>query len=102
MAAHENFHSPTLLGKRTKKRLFLQLLLSWVHFAYTFDGRKLLYMIISPWFSTEVTEDAKEAAVHHHNTSCKTGQSIEKNYHRYGTDNRPLCKACARLDSAGR
>jgi hypothetical protein len=40
--------------------------------------------------------------VHHDNTSCLEGGLIEKNHHRYGTDNRPLCKQCARLDAAGR
>jgi hypothetical protein len=59
-------------------------------------------MIVSPWFSTERHESPKKPAVYHHNTSCKAGKSIEKNHHRYGTDNRPLCKQCARLDAVGR
>jgi hypothetical protein len=59
-------------------------------------------MIISPWHSTEVEYGTKKVSVHHHNTSCKTGKSVEKNHRRYGTDNRPLCKACARLDAVGR
>jgi len=59
-------------------------------------------MIVSPWFSTEIIEGSEKIAVHHHNTSCKVGKNVEKNHRRYGTDNRPLCKQCARLDSAGR
>jgi hypothetical protein len=59
-------------------------------------------MIASPWFSIEDTQSEKETAVHHHNTNCKAGKSVEKNHRRYGTDNRPLCKVCARLDAAGR
>ena len=59
-------------------------------------------MKTSPWFSTEDKQEEKEEAVHHDNTSCPNGGSIQKNYRRYGTDNRPLCKQCARLDAAGR
>jgi len=59
-------------------------------------------MKTSPWFSTETEEDSKAVPVHHDNTSCMDGGSILKNYRRYGTDNRPLCKQCARLDEAGR
>ncbi len=59
-------------------------------------------MIVSPWFSTEVEEAPVKPPVHHHNTSCKAGKTIEKNHHRYGTDNRPLCKQCARLDAVGK
>ena len=29
------------------------------------------------------------------------GDNISKNHHRYGTDNRTLCKQCARLDTTG-
>lgn len=62
-------------------------------------------MIASPWFSIERQQEITKKVVievHHHNTSCKAGKVIEKNHHRYGTDNRPLCKECARLDGAGR
>jgi hypothetical protein len=60
-------------------------------------------MKTSPWFSTEEAEQDKEAVpVYHDNTSCMEGDSIEKNHHRYGTDNRPLCTQCSRLDEAGR
>jgi hypothetical protein len=59
-------------------------------------------MIVSPWFSIETTQSTVNKAVHHHNTSCRAGKIIEKNHRRYGTDNRPLCRQCARLDSVGR
>ena len=59
-------------------------------------------MIVSPWFSIEANQSSEKNAVHHHNTSCKAGKNVEKNHRRYGTDNRPLCKQCARLDSIGR
>ncbi len=59
-------------------------------------------MIASPWYSNETKQSEKETAVYHHNTSCKAGRLVEKNHHRFGTDNRPLCKVCARLDAAGR
>jgi hypothetical protein len=56
-------------------------------------------MKTTPWFSTETK--TSEENVHHDNTSCLEGD-IEKNHHRHGTDNRPLCKQCARLDAAGK
>jgi len=59
-------------------------------------------MVQSSWFSTERNDGVNKTDVHHHNTACKEGKDIEKNHHRYGTDNRPLCKQCARLDAAGR
>jgi len=59
-------------------------------------------MKTNPWFSTEEDEAKDAQPVHHDNTSCMDGDNIGKNYRRYGTDNRPLCKQCARLDEAGR
>jgi hypothetical protein len=59
-------------------------------------------MIASPWFSTESQEGSGKAPVYHYNISCKAGKSIEKSHRRYGTDNRPLCEQCARLNAAGR
>jgi len=59
-------------------------------------------MKTNPWFSTEVQEPSEAKAVHHDNTSCLEGDLVEKNHHRYGTDNRPLCKQCSRLNAAGR
>jgi hypothetical protein len=60
-------------------------------------------MNISPWYSidVEVEEGEKKDIVHHHNSMCKVGKKVDKNHHRYGTDNRPLCKVCARLDGLG-
>jgi hypothetical protein len=59
-------------------------------------------MKTNPWFSTEAEQLNDVAPVHHDNTSCMDGDNVGKNFHRYGTDNRPLCKQCARLDAAGR
>jgi hypothetical protein len=59
-------------------------------------------MKTSPWFSTETEQNGNGTEVYHDNTTCVEGDHIGKNYHRYGTDNRPLCKQCARLDEAGR
>ncbi len=59
-------------------------------------------MKTSPWFSTEANQYPNEDEVHHDNTTCMDGDNIGKNFRRYGTDNRPLCKQCARLDEAGR
>jgi hypothetical protein len=58
-------------------------------------------MKTNPWYSTEVV-DEKSQSIHHNNTSCPEGGSIEKNHRRYGTDNRPLCKQCGRLNELGR
>jgi hypothetical protein len=71
------------------------------------SGKKLtlierLDMIVNSWFSTEEEEDADKPLVHHHNLLCKAGKAIAKNHRRYGTDNRPLCEECARLDAEGR
>ncbi len=59
-------------------------------------------MKTNPWFSTETKERESDVEVHHDNTACKEGESIPKNYRRYGTDNRPLCPRCTRLNAAGR
>jgi len=59
-------------------------------------------MKTSPWFSTETKARAADVEVYHDNSSCLEGDLIEKKHHRYGTDNRPLCKQCSRLDAAGR
>jgi hypothetical protein len=56
----------------------------------------------SPWYSTEEPEEESRQPVHHDNTVCKQGGLIGKNFRRYGTDNRPLCKRCADLDATGR
>jgi len=59
-------------------------------------------MKTSPWFSMERKERPDDIEVHHDNTSCLDGGMVGKKHHRYGTDNRPLCKQCSRLDAAGR
>jgi len=50
----------------------------------------------------ERKERPDDIEVHHDNTSCLDGGMVGKKHHRYGTDNRPLCKQCSRLDAAGR
>jgi hypothetical protein len=39
--------------------------------------------------------------VYHNNSNCTEGNNIESHYWRAGTDNRPLCMHCARLNAAG-
>jgi hypothetical protein len=56
----------------------------------------------SPWYSTERVDTDSPEPVHHDNTACKLGASIGKNFRRYGTDNRALCKKCAALNASGR
>lgn len=56
----------------------------------------------SPWYSTERPETDGPEAVYHDNTKCKQGNGIEKNFRRYGTDNRSLCKRCAALNATGK
>jgi hypothetical protein len=55
-----------------------------------------------PWFSTERKNFAYEhkETVHHDNMSCQEGGNILKKHLQSGTDNRPLCKQCARLNAA--
>jgi hypothetical protein len=59
-------------------------------------------MKTNPWFSTAVEDSENAEPVHHDNAACMEGGKIEKNTRRYGTDNRPLCEQCARLDAAGK
>jgi hypothetical protein len=59
----------------------------------------------SPWYSTERIDDDEESPlepVYHDNTACKQGKLIDKNFRRYGTDNRSLCKRCTALNASGR
>lgn len=49
----------------------------------------------APWHSIK-------QAVHHNNTSCTTGNNIERENLRYGTGGKPLCQECARLNREGR
>jgi len=45
----------------------------------------------TPWYS------ATNLHVHHNNTSCTTGNNIERRNMREGTGNLPLCQECGRL-----
>ena len=49
---------------------------------------------VSPWHSVK-DSDPK---VYHDNTDCNTGNNIESENRRAGTDGRPKCKECKRLD----
>ena len=40
--------------------------------------------------------------VHHDNTTCKTGNNIERENVRAGTGGKPLCQECAGLNRQGR
>jgi hypothetical protein len=56
----------------------------------------------SPWYSTETPEEGEPEVVYHDNLACKMGSEVAKNFRRYGTDNRPLCKRCIALNSEGK
>jgi hypothetical protein len=60
--------------------------------AYNESGRT---MKTSPWHSIK-------QPVHHDNTNCNEGNNIETENRRDGTGGKPLCKACADLDSGRR
>ena len=49
----------------------------------------------NPWHSIK-------QPVHHDNTSCKTGNNIERENFRWGTGGKRLCDECRDLDRAGR
>jgi len=40
--------------------------------------------------------------VYHNNTACTEGNNIKVKYKKPGTDGRPLCDHCARLNSQGK
>lgn len=50
---------------------------------------------VSPWHSIK-------APVHHDNTSCNTGNNIEKENLRPGTGGKPICHECADLNRRGK
>ena len=50
-------------------------------------------MKTNPWHSVK----PYDPQVYHNNTSCNTGNNIEKENRRDGTGGRPLCKECAGL-----
>lgn len=58
----------------------------------------------SPWRSLMRTNPWHSILqnVHHDNTSCTEGNNIEPQYRRPGSDGKPLCAHCARLDATGR
>jgi hypothetical protein len=47
-------------------------------------------MRTNPWHSIK-------QHVHHNNTSCTTGNNIERENRRSGTGGKPLCQECGRL-----
>ena len=49
----------------------------------------------SPWHSVK-------QSVHHNNTECNPGNSIDRENVRSGTGGKPLCWRCAQLNRAGR
>jgi hypothetical protein len=49
----------------------------------------------SPWHSVKENR-------HHNNTSCTEGNNIEKENRRPGTDGKPLCEHCDRLNKQGK
>jgi hypothetical protein len=48
----------------------------------------------APWYSAKESDPK----VYHNNTNCNTGNNIEKENVRQGTDNRTLCKECQKLN----
>lgn len=48
---------------------------------------------VDPWHSVK----PNDPRVYHNNTNCNTGNNIERENRRSGTDGRPLCAECARL-----
>jgi hypothetical protein len=49
----------------------------------------------SPWHSERPGE-----TVYHDNDKCEEGQKVPRMFWATGTDGRPLCKECARLDAS--
>jgi len=49
----------------------------------------------SPWHSIK-------QSVHHDNTSCTTGNNIERENLRTGSGGKPKCQECDKLDKARR
>jgi hypothetical protein len=54
------------------------------------DRREVDRMVTAPWHSIK-------ADVHHDNTSCNTGNNIERENRRSGTGGKPLCHECSKL-----
>ena len=53
---------------------------------------------VNPWYSAKQTD----RKVYHNNTKCTEGNNIEAVNRRDGTDNRPLCEHCKRLNDEGK
>jgi len=53
---------------------------------------------VNAWHSVKKTD----RRVYHNNTECTEGNNIEKENIRSGTDGRPICEHCDRLNKAGR
>lgn len=51
----------------------------------------------SPWYSVLKTD----RNVYHNNTKCTEGNNIEIVNRRPGTDGRPLCEHCSKLNREG-
>lgn len=57
----------------------------------------------APWFSNAPKHlNDKEQPFYHDNSACTEGDAIPVEERRAGTDSRPLCPQCGRLDVAGR
>lgn len=52
----------------------------------------------SPWHSIKLSAPH----VYHDNSSCNSGNNIEKENVRQGTDGRPLCTECKDLNAKGK
>lgn len=53
---------------------------------------------VAPTYSAKNTD----RKVYHNNDKCTERNNIEKENVRQGTDNRPLCEHCAKLNSEGK
>ena len=56
---------------------------------------------VPPFYSANPNIPANER-VYHNNNKCTEGNNIETYYLKQGTDNRPLCKTCQKLNSEGK
>lgn len=52
----------------------------------------------APWHSTK----PNTKNVYHNNNQCTEGNNIEDRYLAQGTDGRPLCEHCDRLNKEGK
>lgn len=54
-------------------------------------------MKVDPIYSVKITD----RRVYHNNNRCTERNNIERENIRHGTDGRPLCEHCARLNNQG-